>query len=109
MSKCIEGRAISWLSRERTKATRSFDNALKRSAPADDLINLINKNEILEYLLKLSLDAFASSDIDEEIPFNILPECFGKPNTPNGYAENDCTNCSMIKKCMKDNLCNLKT
>lgn len=71
MSKCIESRAISWLSRERTKATRSFDNALKHSAPADDLINLINKNEILEYLLKLSVDAFASSDIDAEIPFDI--------------------------------------
>lgn len=71
MSKCIESRAISWLSRERTKATRSFDNALKRSAPADDLINLINKNEILEYLLELSVDAFASSDIDVEIPFDI--------------------------------------
>lgn len=64
MSKCIESRAISWLSRERTKATRNFDNALKRSAPADDLINLINKKEILEYLLKLSVDAFVLSDKD---------------------------------------------
>ena len=71
MSKCIESRAISWLSRERTKATRNFDNALKRSAPADDLINLINKNEILDYLLKLSVNAFMSSDIDAEISFDI--------------------------------------
>ncbi len=32
----------------------------------------------------------------------ILPECFGKPNTPNGCAENDCANCSMMKKCAKE-------
>lgn len=102
MSKCIESRAISWLSREHTKATRSFDNALKRSAPANDLINLINKNEILEYLIKLSVDAFVSSDIDAEVSFDILPECFGKPNTQNGYAENDCANCSLLKKCTKE-------
>lgn len=88
MSKCIESRAISWLSRERTKATRSFDNALKRSAPADDLVNLINKNEILEYLLKLSVDAFVSSDVDAEISFDIP-----KTNETDEMCHKSCIDC----------------
>ena len=32
----------------------------------------------------------------------ILPECYGKPTTPSGYAENGCVGCHFRKKCAKE-------
>ena len=34
----------------------------------------------------------------------ILPECFGHRCTQNGRAENGCDNCTMYKKCVKEDL-----
>ena len=55
MEKDINYRSLEWLGREQKRARNALWNAIERKAPQQDINNLTNKLEVLDYLIGLTI------------------------------------------------------
>lgn len=55
MSESIQHRSLVWLCRELKRAKMALWNAVERNAPQQDIENLKNKVEVLDWLIGLAI------------------------------------------------------
>lgn len=55
MDKDINYRSLVWLNREQKRVKNSLWKAIERKAPQQDINNLTNKLEVLDYLIGIAI------------------------------------------------------